>query len=49
MENESGSIVYAALNHQPLARAASRPQKPKEERSEYAAIRIKDHKTLEDY
>lgn len=41
MEHECGSIVYAALNHQPLARAASRPQKPKEERSEYAAIRIK--------
>lgn len=35
------SLVYAALNHQPLEGAASsRPRRPKEENSEYAAIRV---------
>lgn len=40
---EKNSIVYAALNHQPLegtAAAAARPRRPIEENSEYAAIRV---------
>lgn len=38
---EKSSLVYAALNHQPLdAAASSRPQRLKEENSEYAAIRV---------
>lgn len=38
---EKSSLVYAALNHQPLeAAASSRPRRPKEENSEYAAIRV---------
>lgn len=38
---EHHSLVYAALNHQPLENAASsRPCMPKEEDSEYAAIRV---------
>ncbi|XP_033956010.1 B- and T-lymphocyte attenuator-like isoform X2 [Pseudochaenichthys georgianus] len=40
-EEEGSSIVYAALNHQPPARAA-RPPRPTEEQSEYAAIRVKE-------
>ncbi|XP_074520265.1 B- and T-lymphocyte attenuator-like [Halichoeres trimaculatus] len=42
VQNEGGSVVYAALNHQVPARAPARPRRPKEESSEYAAIRIKD-------
>lgn len=39
---EKSSLVYAALNHQPLdAAASSRPRRLKEEDSEYAAIRVK--------
>lgn len=38
---ENNSIVYAALNHQPVAGAAARPWRQKEESSEYVAIRIK--------
>lgn len=38
---DKNSLVYAALNHQPLeAAASSRPRRPKEENSEYAAIRV---------
>ncbi|XP_075871902.1 uncharacterized protein btla isoform X2 [Nelusetta ayraudi] len=38
---EKSSLVYAALNHQPLdAAASSRPRRLKEESSEYAAIRV---------
>lgn len=40
-EEEGSSIVYAALNHQPPARAAQ-PPRPTEEHSEYAAIRVKE-------
>ncbi|KAK5875048.1 hypothetical protein CesoFtcFv8_027578 [Champsocephalus esox] len=40
-EEVGSSIVYAALNHQPPARAA-RPPRPTEEQSEYAAIRVKE-------
>ncbi|XP_034031598.1 uncharacterized protein LOC117515198 [Thalassophryne amazonica] len=39
-EEEGRSIVYAALNHQILPGAAARPRKPREETSEYAAIRV---------
>ncbi|XP_029300621.1 B- and T-lymphocyte attenuator [Cottoperca gobio] len=41
-EEETSSVVYAALNHQLPARAAAQPRRPKEEPSEYAAIRVKD-------
>ncbi|KAJ0009367.1 hypothetical protein NQD34_001069 [Periophthalmus magnuspinnatus] len=37
---EGRSVVYAALNHQHLATATSRPRMVVEERSEYAAIRV---------
>ncbi|XP_026157351.1 B- and T-lymphocyte attenuator-like [Mastacembelus armatus] len=37
---EDSSIVYAALNHQLPAGATARPQRPQEECSEYAAIRV---------
>ncbi|XP_070814049.1 B- and T-lymphocyte attenuator-like [Chaetodon trifascialis] len=43
VEEEGGSVVYAALNHQPPAGAAARPRRPKEESSEYAAIRVPGH------
>ncbi|CAJ1087553.1 B- and T-lymphocyte attenuator-like [Xyrichtys novacula] len=39
---EEGSLVYAALNHQLPARVPARPRRPKEESSEYAAIRVRD-------
>ncbi|KAI3366008.1 hypothetical protein L3Q82_009835 [Scortum barcoo] len=39
-EEEGGSVVYAALNHQLPARAAARPRRQMDETSEYAAIRI---------
>ncbi|XP_036947349.1 B- and T-lymphocyte attenuator-like isoform X2 [Acanthopagrus latus] len=42
-EEEGSSLVYAALNHQLPARAAARPHREMEERSEYAAIRVKDY------
>lgn len=42
-EDKGGSVVYAALNHQPPVGAAARPRRPKEESSEYAAIRIPGH------
>ncbi|XP_070787062.1 B- and T-lymphocyte attenuator-like [Enoplosus armatus] len=42
VEEEGGSLVYAALNHQLPAGAAARPRRPQEESSEYAAIRVKD-------
>nr|XP_046238091.1 B- and T-lymphocyte attenuator-like [Scatophagus argus] len=42
LEEERSSIVYAALNHQPLAGAAVRSWRQQEETSEYAAIRVKD-------
>ncbi|XP_034533389.1 B- and T-lymphocyte attenuator-like [Notolabrus celidotus] len=41
-DEEGGSVVYAALNHQVPARAPARPRRQMEETSEYAAIRIKD-------
>ncbi|XP_054480017.1 B- and T-lymphocyte attenuator-like isoform X2 [Anoplopoma fimbria] len=44
---EAGSVVYAALNHQPPAVAAARPRRPREEQSEYAAIRVKDPPPLD--
>lgn len=38
---EKNSIIYAALNHQPLeGTAVVRPRRPIEENSEYAAIRV---------
>lgn len=38
---EKNSVVYAALNHQPLEGAPSgRPRRAVEEKSEYAAIRV---------
>lgn len=43
VEEERSSVVYAMLNHQPLAGAAARPWRLKEENSEYAAIRVKDN------
>ncbi|XP_008285543.1 B- and T-lymphocyte attenuator-like isoform X2 [Stegastes partitus] len=39
-EEESSSVVYAALNHQRPARADARPRRLVEEGSEYAAIRV---------
>lgn len=42
-EEEGSSLVYAALNHQLPARAAARPPRQMEEKSEYAAIRVKDY------
>lgn len=42
VQEEGSSVVYAALNHEVAARAPARPRRPKEESSEYAAIRIKD-------
>ncbi|XP_068446294.1 B- and T-lymphocyte attenuator-like [Clinocottus analis] len=41
-EEVGSSVVYAALNHQPpsAAAAAARPRRPREEPSEYAAIRV---------
>ncbi|XP_068575880.1 uncharacterized protein [Cebidichthys violaceus] len=43
VEEAGGSVVYAALNHQlPAAGAAARPRRPREDASEYAAIRVKD-------
>ncbi|XP_041821891.1 B- and T-lymphocyte attenuator-like isoform X2 [Chelmon rostratus] len=42
-QEEGSSVVYAALNHQPPAGAAARPRIPREESSEYAAIRIPGH------
>ncbi|KAM6892790.1 B- and T-lymphocyte attenuator isoform 2-T2 [Lycodopsis pacificus] len=41
-QEAGGSVVYAALNHQLPAAAAARPRRPREETSEYAAIRVKD-------
>lgn len=41
-EEVGGSVVYAALNHQLPAAAAARPRRPREETSEYAAIRVKE-------
>nr|XP_057907879.1 uncharacterized protein LOC131104577 isoform X3 [Doryrhamphus excisus] len=40
MEEEESGIVYAALNHQLPPGGAARPWRPKEERSEYAAILV---------
>ena len=37
-EEEGSSIIYAALNHQMLPRAAARPVRLQEEFSEYAAV-----------
>ncbi|XP_075950884.1 B- and T-lymphocyte attenuator-like isoform X2 [Anarhichas minor] len=42
VQEAGGSLVYAALNHQLPAAAAARPRRPREETSEYAAIRVKD-------
>ncbi|XP_044043052.1 B- and T-lymphocyte attenuator-like isoform X5 [Siniperca chuatsi] len=42
VEEEGGSVVYAALNHQLPAGAAARTRRPHEESSEYASIRVKD-------
>ncbi|XP_041637503.1 B- and T-lymphocyte attenuator-like isoform X2 [Cheilinus undulatus] len=42
LEEEGGSVVYAALNHEIPPRAPARPRRQIEERSEYAAIRIRD-------
>ncbi|XP_031707955.1 uncharacterized protein LOC116386102 [Anarrhichthys ocellatus] len=42
VQEAGGSLVYAALNHQLPAAAAARPRMPREETSEYAAIRVKD-------
>ncbi|XP_045914418.1 B- and T-lymphocyte attenuator-like [Micropterus dolomieu] len=44
VEEEEGSVVYAALNHQLPVGAAARPRRPQEEFSEYAAIRVQDPK-----
>ncbi len=41
-DEEIGSLVYAALNHQVPAVAAARPLRPQEECSEYAVIRVKE-------
>ncbi|XP_041835241.1 B- and T-lymphocyte attenuator-like isoform X1 [Melanotaenia boesemani] len=40
-EEESGSVVYAALNHELPQRLPARRPRPVEEQSEYAAIRVK--------
>nr|XP_020512472.1 B- and T-lymphocyte attenuator isoform X2 [Labrus bergylta] len=42
LEENGGSVVYAALNHQLPARPVARPRRQKEECSEYAAIRVRD-------
>ncbi|KAK9523910.1 hypothetical protein VZT92_017793 [Zoarces viviparus] len=41
-QEAGSSVVYAALNHLRPAAAAARPRRPREETSEYAAIRVKD-------
>ncbi|XP_062302846.1 B- and T-lymphocyte attenuator-like isoform X1 [Osmerus eperlanus] len=39
-ERDEESLLYAALDHQALPGATGRPQRPQEECSEYAAIRV---------